>query len=161
MDRWHNYYVDGMIHFCTATVDGWLPLLDDRAVAVLYHELDSARRLFGVRVLAYVVMPEHIHLLVWSESGENVKKFVQRVLSRSSKRIKRGGKLWKERCRVVPLYSRPVIQTKLDYIHANPIRRGLVSNAEDWPHSSFAQLEMGRTTAAFQCDSWPEGALIL
>ena len=160
MSRWHNHYVDGMVHFCTATVEGWLPALNAAAVAALYREWDSARTTLGVRVLAYVVMPEHIHLLLWSDNAENVKKFMQRVLSRSSKEIGRGGKLWKERLRVVCVYSGRVLKTKLDYIHANPVKRGLVSLPEEWPHSSFRQLELGRSSAGFQCDTWPEGAVL-
>ena len=105
MSRWHNYYMDGMVHFCTATVNEWQPLLDDTAAGVLYRQWREAGTLFEVRVLAYVIMPNHIHLLLWSESGENVRKFVQRMLSRSSKIIGKGGKFWKERLRVVCVYS--------------------------------------------------------
>jgi len=157
MSRWHNYYVDGMVHFCTATVNEWQPLLDDTAAGVLYRQWREAGTLFEVRVLAYVIMPNHIHLLLWSESGENVRKFVQRMLSRSSKIIGRGGKFWKERLRVVCIYSRHILRTKLDYIHANPVKRGLVREPADWMHSSFRQLEMGRCDGVYACDPWPEG----
>jgi putative transposase len=111
-------------------------------------------------VLAYVVMSEHIHLLLWSETAENVKKFMQRVLSHSSKRIGKGGKFWKERLRVVCVYSPKVLRTKLDYIHGNPVKRGLVSSPEEWPHSSFGQLELGRSGVGFRCDTWPEGVVV-
>ena len=52
-----NYYVDGMVHFCTATVNEWQPLLDDTAAGVLYRHWREAGTLFEVRVLAYVIMP--------------------------------------------------------------------------------------------------------
>ena len=148
------------MHFCTATVDGWQPLLDEAAVAVLYSEWESCGTAFDVRVLAYVVMPEHMHLLLWSERAENVKRFMQRVLSHSSKRIGRGGKFWKERMRVVCVYSEDVLKTKLDYIHANAVKRGLVAVAEQWRHSSFGELELGSPGVGFRCDPWPEGVLL-
>ena len=125
MSRWHNYYVDGMVHFCTATVGGWQPLLDDRAVSVLYQARESARSAFGVMAPAYVVMPEHIHLLLWSASGENVKRLMQRVLGHSSKRTGSGGKLWKERLRVVCVYS-PKVLRKATAARSNG-RRGITA----------------------------------
>lgn len=54
------------------------------------------------------------------------------------------------------VYSGHVLRTKLDYIHANPVKRGLVQKPEDWMHSSFGQLEMGRD-GVYTCDTWPEG----
>jgi REP element-mobilizing transposase RayT len=157
MGRWHNHYMDGMVHFCTATVDGWQQSLGDAATKVIYHELESSRKSLGVKVLAYVIMPEHIHVLLWSDSGEDICKFMQRVLSRTSKRIGQGGKLWKERSRAVCVYSAEVLRTKLDYIHANPLKRGLVSLPEDWPHSSYNQVVLGCQGSEFRCDPWPEG----
>ena len=157
MSRWHNHYIDGMIHFCTATVQDWQPRLDDDAAALLYKEWELARRALNVGLLAYVVMPDHIHQLLWSEKARWVREFGQRTLSRSSKRIGKGGKFWKERLRVVPLYSNSVIKTKLDYIHNNPPKRGLAVSADEWRHSSYAQIALGRTLVPFVCDAWPEG----
>ncbi|MHB9037496.1 MAG: REP-associated tyrosine transposase [Armatimonadota bacterium] len=160
MSRWHNLYIDGMVHFCTATVNEWQPLLDDAAATVLYRQWREAGKLLGVRVIAYVIMPNHIHMLLWSEKGESIRKFMQRVLSRSSKRIGAGGKFWKERLRVVCVYSIQVLRTKLDYIHANPVKRGLVQTPEEWIHSSFSQLELGCCSGVFTCDSWPDGVVV-
>ena len=63
MSRWHNYYLDGCVHFCTATVARWAPRLTSEAKRLLYQEWDAARHAHGVRVLAFVVMPEHFHLV--------------------------------------------------------------------------------------------------
>jgi REP element-mobilizing transposase RayT len=45
-------------------------------------------------------------------------------------------RFWKETPRVFPMNFWPDIQEKLNYIHYNPVRRGLVAVPEDWPHSS-------------------------
>jgi len=160
MSRWHNFYTDGYFHFCTATVNQWLPKLDDIAAQVLYEEWERARKRFCVRLLAYVIMPEHIHMLLWSENGESIKTFMQQTLSRCSKRLGGGGKLWKERLRVVCVIDPADVKVKLDYIHRNPLRRGLVENPEDWPHSSFGQVVLGLPSRGLQCDPWPEGAVV-
>lgn len=54
---------------------------------------------------------------------------------------KTGGKstfrFWKEKPRVFPLSKEIDIQKKLDYIHNNPVRRGLVNSPDEWEYSSF------------------------
>ena len=160
MNRWHNYYIDGMIHFCTATVQDWQPRLDDNATCILYKEWNLIRYKLNIKIIAYVIMPDHIHMLLWSDYGRNIQLFMQQILSRSSKEIGRGGKFWKERMRVVPVYSSNIAKSKLDYIHNNPLKRKLIENPENWPHSSFAQLVNGKSNTPFCCDPWPEILLL-
>ena len=125
MSRWHNHYPDGHAFFCTYTVQDWAPKLDDTAVSVLYDEWSKARLALGVSVLAYCIMPEHVHMILWSQSGDNVRKFMHRTMAQTSRRLRPGGGFWKERPRVLPVYSRRVLDVKVDYIRANPVRRGL------------------------------------
>ena len=107
-----------------------------------------------MRVLAYCTMPDHVHIVLWSECGENVRKFLHRTISLTSRRLQPGGGFWKERPRVVPVYTRRVLEIKVNYVHANPVRGELVSDAELWPHSSFRQLVLGEPPARFVCDAW-------
>ena len=154
MNRWHNYYCARHAHFCTATISDWRPLLYGEAIRVLYEEWQSARLALGVKILAYVIMPEHFHMVLWADDGASVSKFLHRVLSCTSRRLQPGGGLWKERPRVLPIYSGHVLKVKVNYIHENPVRRGLTENIEDWPHSSYHQLELGQTNKNFTCDDW-------
>jgi REP element-mobilizing transposase RayT len=153
MSRWHNYYLDGYVQFCTATVLDWRPALTGEAIGVIYDEWESARSRLGVRVLAFVVMPEHVHLLLWAERGDSVRRFLQLTLATTSKMLQPGYRFWKERPRVVGVQGR-VLETKLHYIHSNPVRRGLAASPEDWSHSSFRQLALGRTDVEFTCADW-------
>ena len=154
MTRWHNHYIDNCAHFCTATVQDWRRLLEGDAVRVLYEEWERARASQGVKVLAYVVMPNHFHILLWAERGEQVMRFLQRALGEVSKRLEPGGGFWKERPRVLPCFSEKVVRVKVDYLHRNPVRAELVELPEQWQHSSFRQLELGESTGAFLCDDW-------
>ncbi len=156
MSRWHNNYVDGYAHFCTFTVRAWKPLLVGKAVDTLYDEWTKASARFSVSILAYVIMPEHVHVLLWSPLGRNITVFLQRTLGEMSKRLCPGeGGMWKERPRVFPVYSESVIKEKVEYIHRNPVRRGLVDDASAWPHSSLRQLATGDTEVPFLCDAFP------
>ena len=129
-------------------------MLDGAAVDVLYDEWEKARLALSVRVLAYCVMPDRVHIVIWSELGDSSRKFLHRTIAQTSRRLRPGGGFWKERPRVVPIYSRRVLDVKVDYIHANPVRRGLVSSPEQWPYSSYAQLVVGAPPQGFACDSW-------
>ena len=153
MPRWHNHYLDGHAHFCTATVSGWRPLLTGVALDVLYDQWLVAREATGVKLLAYVIMPDHDHAILWAERGRAVSRFLQRTLGLTSSALRPGGGSWKERPRVLPLYSRRALETKLDYLHSDPVRTGLVSGPAEWEHSSYRQLDQGLTDVAFLCDT--------
>jgi len=154
MSRWQNRYLEGHVQFCTATVTQWRPYLRDEAVQVLYQEWERSRAALDVKVLAYVVMPEHFHILLWAEPAPRVRVFLQKTLAYSSRAIRPGGGFWKERARVIAVYSLRSLERKLNYIHENPVRRQLVSSPGDWADSSFRQIELGEMEPPFVCDSW-------
>jgi putative transposase len=166
---WKNFYLDFHIHHVTGTVHQWQPILLCPQITELYYQ-EYIRLSQSIRILTlgYVIMPEHFHLLVTAESGDNVLHFLhgmRRSISGKGRRLiescdnemveycranaidtalfygKTAGKsdfrLWKEKPRVFPMNSPDAIQKKLDYIHLNPVRRGLIEKAEDWPHSSI------------------------
>ena len=70
----------------------WSPKLEGPAIAVLYDEWEKARQALGVRVLAYCIMPDQMHIVIWGESGENARKFLHRTISQTSRRLRPGGK---------------------------------------------------------------------
>ena len=131
----------------------WQPALTGDAINILYDEWNRARERFSVSVLAYVIMPDHVHMLLWSAEGKNIRVFLQRILGESSKRLaQEQGRFWKERCRVFPIYSEDIIKEKIEYIHNNPIRKGLVDDPAEWYDSSFSQLVGGLDKVLFRCD---------
>jgi putative transposase len=156
MSRWHNLYLDGHARFCTATVSGWRPFFTEETVAVLYREWEAARRDHRVRVLAYVVMPDHFHLVLWAQTGQSIRRFLQRTLALTSRTLQPGGGFWKERPRVLPIHSEKVLKTKVDYLHANPVRGSLVADPGDWEHSSYRHLVLECAEPAFGCDKWTD-----
>jgi REP element-mobilizing transposase RayT len=99
-------------------------------------------------------MPDHIHIVLWAERGESVKKFLHRTLAQTSRRLQPGGGFWKERPHTIPIYSAKVLREKVDYLHRNPLRKNLAENPEDWRHSSYGQLVIGDCAPAFVCDDW-------
>ena len=99
----------------------------------------------------FVVMPDHVHAIVWfPESGRmshfmkqwkqkssvQLKKLVRGQLAGYFKTIDRKDPFWQPRYYPFNLYSEKKAVEKLDYMHLNPVRAGLVEKAVDWAWSS-------------------------
>ncbi len=140
-------------HLQLLSSDGALPR---RHLRDLFLEsLERMRVIYRFRVYGYVVMPEHVHLLVsepetvllataftGSEdfrgttgerptSANNGQMWAPNVNHQGSEPF------WQKRYYDHNVRSHQSFSEKLDYIHRNPVKRGLVANAEDWPWSSF------------------------
>jgi putative transposase len=156
-----HFHEPGDLHEFTFSCYQRRPLLsNDRWRRFLSDSLDAAGEQFGFQLVAFVFMPEHVHLLTLPLNIEPaidrylaavkrpVSANVQSDLQRQSSRLlaaltirERPGKtafrFWQEG----PGYDRNLntaraILAAIDYIHANPVRRGLCRTPEAWPWSS-------------------------
>lgn len=103
---------------------------------------------YNAYIIGYVLMPNHLHLLLvvggdkLSHFMRDFKKFVAQKVAADLGLP--GGGLWMPRFDRVVIYSEDVLRTKLNYIHYNPGKRGLVSKPEDWRWSSAGDYFLGR-----------------
>jgi putative transposase len=138
-------------------------LAADRTRAYFIESLAAARWRHNFRLWAYVIMPEHVHLLIWpgrehyniSEILKSIKQSVGRKAIAYLRRYNPRGlaqlatgqakepyRFWLDGGG----YDRNV-RTKeealkfMKYIHNNPVKRGLVQRPEDWPWSSYRDWE--------------------
>jgi len=107
--------------------------------------LERVRRDYGLCVYGYVVMPEHVHLLL-NEPDRNtfaqaIKSLKQGVARRLALRAK--DSFWQARYYDFNVWSEGKFVEKLRYIHRNPVKRGLVERPEDWRWSSFRHYASG------------------
>jgi putative transposase len=122
-------------------------LLFDRAGA--YEEflglISCAKPHCQVRVLGYCLMPNHWHLVLTPEVDGAVAKFVHRVCTTHSLRLRRQtatlglGHIYQRRYHSAVVDSERYYYLVLRYVEANPRRAGLVARARDWPWSSLAE----------------------
>jgi putative transposase len=164
----------GHIHFITISCFRRLPFFRHECVRLAF--IDAMRRVRDkhlLRWLGYVVMPEHVHLLVLPQTrdatepiaistlfhdlkgfaGRLGKQVLRDVWSRDRSLGSRpldvwatadGPKpLWKPRGYDFNVVNEHTAIEKLDYIHKNPIRRGLVKRADQWSWSSYRYYELG------------------
>ena len=118
--------------------------LPDTNKASFETALERIRCKFDLRVYAYVVMPEHIHLLVsepeqglLSEALKSLKQGVSRHLLADMEHF------WQKRYYDFNVRNAHQFSEKLRYIHRNPVRRGLCRRPEDWEWSSFRPYATG------------------
>ena len=108
------------------------------------------RRHFALRVYSYVVMPEHVHLLLSEPEQDTLADAIHYLKLSFTKRLHsqpRGtGSFWQKRYYDRNVRNADEFTIKLRYLHRNPVKRGLVNEAGDWRWSSvrhYAFREMG------------------
>jgi putative transposase len=169
-----RYYGDDHLHFLTWTCyhrQGWLA--EPKRRDLFLHILEEARRRYRFVAVGYGVMPEHVHLLI-SEPEQGTpstvmqvvkQRFARRVLGR--KRRKSGQlKLWTEdephvwqtRFYDFNVWSKRKRAEKLNYMHQNPVRRGLVLDPEQWLWSSYRSYAFGEE-GMVKIDQWPKAVM--
>jgi putative transposase len=105
--------------------------------------IDAAKSRGRLRLIAYCLMPNHWHLLVWPETATDVSSFCHWVGSVHGLRHRRAtqtigrGHLYQDRYHSFAVESERQYYEVIRYVEANPVRAGLVAAAADWPWSSL------------------------
>jgi len=141
-----RYQRQGCLHFVTFSCYNRMKLLDSAAARDTFeHELDRVRRWYGCYIVGYVVMPEHVHLLISEPERSELSVVLQILKQITSRKLKVMGlpHFWQVRYYSFPVWSEKKRLEKLRNIHRNPVERGLVERPEDWRWSSFNQWASG------------------
>ena len=153
----------GDLHFITfCCYQRWALLGTARVRNLAVRILGEVRTKYGFALVGYVIMPEHVHLLIGESRAVPPAKVVQVFKQRLSRRMrgkKRGeskqlrlrfpeetGELrrfWQRRYYDFNVYTRRKMKEKLEYMHANPITEKLVEHPRDWPWSSWSNYATG------------------
>jgi len=168
--RCKRYDIEGDAHYLTFSCFGRLPLLSrDRSRGWVLQALQLGREKGMYDLWAYVIMPEHVHVVLWPHQSIRVSAILTTMKQSAAKRAllwlhrhaphylvqlreirpsgahcyrfwQRGGGYDRN------LRSVPDIYEKIEYTHANPVRRGLVATPAEWPWSSCRAWETGEDT---------------
>jgi putative transposase len=142
-----RYQDCGCFHFLTFSCYRRQPLFSDSAAYdVFEQEFEAARRRCGFVIGGYVLMPEHVHLLVGEPPRLTLASAIQVLKQLTSRRLKVSGEpqFWQLRYYDFNVHNEEKRVEKLRYMHRNPVKRGLVEKAEDWPWSSFRHYATGQ-----------------
>ncbi len=135
-----RYQQDGNYHFITFSCHDRRPLLiNPSSRDTVEEELERVRKRYDWKIAAYVVMPEHIHLLTNEPTLVPLSLAIQSLKKQISMRLltKDLPRFWLPRYYDFNVITRPKYLEKLHYIHRNPVTRTLVTAAEEYPWSSY------------------------
>lgn len=160
------------LHFLTFQVVDWIDIFSRKIYKdIIIESFKYSIENKGFQVFAYVIMSNHIHLIAnsndvkLSENIRDIKKFTSRKIIETMLSISESRKdwilnrfmfnathhrankvyqLWTHENHAMILYSNQFIKEKINYIHENPVRAGIVERPEDYLYSSarnYARLE--------------------
>ena len=138
-----RYQQTGEFHFLTFSCYRRQPYLSVVSSMELFEDaLERVRRRYLFAVAGYVVMPEHVHLLVSEPRRALLSKTIQ-ALKLSVSLRSRERPFWQAHYYDFNVSAHRKFAEKLRYIHRNPVMRGLVARPEDWNWSSFRHYQTG------------------
>ena len=134
-----RYQTSGSYHFLTFSCYRRLPYLDDdHARSIFLEELEKLRSRHQLYVFGYVLMPEHVHLLLSEPKLRPLGVTLNVLKHETSQRLKgTRAQFWQRRYYDFNVLTHHKFVEKLRYIHRNPVERGLVDDPQDWPWSSY------------------------
>ena len=151
-------------HFITCTVLHWIPLFTNQeSVQILFDSLKYLQKSDNLKIYAYVILENHLHLVVSSDDlAHTMKKFksytakelrtllekqnVKTILDqlafyKKAHKQETTYQIWQEGIQPKLIQTEQMMIEKINYIHNNPIKRGYVDEAKHWRYSSARDYE--------------------
>jgi len=157
-----RWYGGGDLHYITCSCYQRQPFLGTASRRDLFLKIfEQVRQKYEFQVVGYVVMPEHIHLLIGEPDNESIAVSMQVLKQRVSHQCLSMARrlaqdtvppaFWYPRSYDFNVFSQKKIAEKLDYIHWNPVKRGLVASPEQWRWSSYRFYALGEEGSVKIC----------
>ena len=164
--RHRDALTDYPLRFVTATCHKWLPLLkSSECKKIVCDSLNFQSEKLKIDILSYVIMINHIHLILFCEEKIDLSSFMRDVKKYSAvfirkqleaenqlhllerMRFNRGKqvlKTWMDRFDDFCINNPITMETKINYIHQNPVRKKIVGDPEEYEYSSAAFYQSGK-----------------
>jgi putative transposase len=146
MPKLKHYNHDNSVRFITFSCYGRKPYLNlPHTKEILAKQIKLSREINSFKLLGYVFMPEHVHLVIYPLPDTKVGQMIGSIKSHTAIKYSHANKFdstrtplvfWLKRCYDYNCRSISEVKEKINYCHDNPVTRGLVENAGDWIWSS-------------------------
>ena len=146
-------------YFITSTIIEWIPIFtNSKYCNILINALRFYQKNKNLKIFSFVIMDNHFHLIAMNENLSRIisdfKKFTAKEILENLKKdnkewilhqfefykkkhkIESNFQVWQEGFHPIQISSQEIFNQKVEYIHHNPVRRGLIENPEDWKYSS-------------------------
>jgi putative transposase len=164
MKRQRNLIDDSLFPiFITTTIVRWIPVFEDCPLAEnCLRKFEDYRKAMGVSVYAYVLMPNHFHGIVKTSQKGDLSELMRTWKSASARMLIESGErchqdwlnsfqenaveykvrgqkyqVWMPRFDDFAIRNERELAIKMNYIHGNPMKHGIIEKAEDYPFSSL------------------------
>jgi REP element-mobilizing transposase RayT len=139
--RIRRYHEDNEAYFVTTVMRARRTIFEERETATLLRDiLDACRRRYQFLVLAYVIMPDHLHAVIVPREGDTISqvmRYVKGAFARAyNARHGTRGSVWQPRFHDVMIRREAEVGDRIEYIEHKPRMAGLVANPEDYEFSS-------------------------
>ncbi|MDR3724716.1 MAG: transposase [Terracidiphilus sp.] len=133
------------LHFITFSCFHRLPFLRSAETKSAFEDLlEETRARHNACVYAYVLMPEHVHLLLNEPPNILLGMFLKSLKQMSSRKLKGSIEhFWQARYFDANIRGEEARSEVIHYIHHNPVKRGLVEGPEQYPWSSYRHYATG------------------
>jgi len=168
MSRNYKFYNPEGLYFVSFAVVYWLDVFTRNEYKdILLDSLSFCQKKKGMKIVAWCIMTNHVHLIFRSITGEkpelllgNFKRYTSKSIVKAIKENSRESRkefllsqfkkaatnssnvnnyqFWRHDNKPIELWSNAVIKEKINYIHNNPVEAGLVYRSEDYVYSSAA-----------------------
>jgi putative transposase len=132
---------DQLHHIIQKGNDGKVIFVDPEDFVIFIRWLKEASKQFQVAIHAYVLMPDHLHLLLTPKDDTGLGKMMQWIgrhyVPYFNSKYHRSGTLWQGRYKATILEAAKYFLPCSLYIESNPVRASLVADAVDYPYSSY------------------------
>ena len=116
---------------------------EDENYLFLLRRIKKYAAMFHITVVAYCLMPNHYHLLLRQDGHDAAGLLLQRVFNSYTKAFNRrygtSGTLFEGRFKAIHVDKEDYLLHLCRYIHANPVKHGLVKIPEQWPYSNYLE----------------------
>ena len=152
MSNVHRLRITDRIFFVSVNLRPRFRRFVESEYALLIKVLEASRSRLGFLLCGYVLMPDDGHALIWPRYPlliEQVLHDVKKIMTlRLHARRGSGGPLWQHQYGDRFVRHQRELGERLNYMHMNPVRKGLVKRPEDWPWSSFNNFALDHAAVA-------------
>jgi putative transposase len=151
MPHFRRYPNEGFPYLVTTNVKDKQPLFTEHhCCQIVIDGISFLRTHLGHRVHAYVLMPNHVHLVVTPRGSSNISQVMHSLKLHTAREIGAllGAKdgVWQARFYERALRTSKDVEEAIAYVHDNPIRDGLAEKPEDYEWSSYRACILGEST---------------
>jgi putative transposase len=146
----HRLRLTDRIFFVNVNLRARIRRFNDSEYALIINVLEASRRRLGFLLCGYVLMPDHWHALIWPQYPLLIWQVLHDVKKITTLRLhaRRGsrGSLWQRQFWDRFVRHEREFKERLEYMHLNPVRKGLVKRPEDWRWSSYSNFALDKAT---------------